>query len=67
MRSLSVNKFARMRLLTQMIVRLLASLKVCTLLNSFKPHPYLIKSSIGISKSSGNKPLRRKIDLSSSF
>ncbi|KAJ0455454.1 hypothetical protein HanIR_Chr15g0751371 [Helianthus annuus] len=67
MRSLSVNKFACMRLLTHMIVRLLAFAKVSTLVNNFNPHPYLIKSSIGISKSSGNKPLRRKIDLSSSF
>ncbi|MFS8016206.1 hypothetical protein Hanom_Chr15g01365741 [Helianthus anomalus] len=56
-----------MRLLTQLIVRLLASLKVQTLVNNFNPQPYLIKSSMGISKSSGNKPLRRKTDLSSSF
>ncbi|MFS8016148.1 hypothetical protein Hanom_Chr15g01365021 [Helianthus anomalus] len=67
MHSLSINKFARMRLLTEMSARLLALTKVCTLVNNFNPHPYLIKSSIGISKSSGNKPLKRKIDLSSSF
>ncbi|KAJ0455427.1 hypothetical protein HanIR_Chr15g0751081 [Helianthus annuus] len=65
--SLSVNKFACMRFSTQTLARILASIKVCTLANKFNPHPYIIKSSTGILKSSGNKPLRRKIALSSSL
>ncbi|MFS8016279.1 hypothetical protein Hanom_Chr15g01366681 [Helianthus anomalus] len=65
--SLLVSKFACMRFSTQISISLLVVAKVSSSLKIFNPHPYLNKSSVRILKSSGNKPLRRKIALSSSF
>ncbi|KAJ0455423.1 hypothetical protein HanIR_Chr15g0751031 [Helianthus annuus] len=65
--SLLVSKFARMRFSTQISISLLVVAKVSSSLKILNPHPYLNKSSVRILKSSGNKPLRRKIALSSSF